>query len=233
MSAEASAWALRQRAGSPATKCVLLVLADVSDQQGHSWYSQRDIAKMAECSVRTVRTHLHRLEELGLLYRIEWRRSDGSRSTDLYALRVPGAPPPEEVAGGRVATRRGVLSTVAGAPGSLFPGIEPKEEPPPIQNGDGPRQETPPDPEGDYTEEFEAVWSIHARGGKRPAFRAFLKAVPSKVGLHRLIEALTAYSRRVDARVGFDGAHLSTWINQEMWHHRPAEAKGAGRVEWD
>lgn len=67
----------------------------------------------------------------------------------------------------------------------------------------------------DYTEDFEEVWGLHRRGGKRAAFKAYLKAVPDKVSHVDLALSLMQY---VDSlRDGFQGANLSTFINQEYW----------------
>lgn len=71
------------------------------------------------------------------------------------------------------------------------------------------------DPNGDYSAEFERVWSWHPRGGKRTAFKAFLKACPKKITIDELEKKLGMYVQSLAD--GFRGAHLSTWLNGEHW----------------
>lgn len=66
MSREALTWARQQRAGSTATKAVLLLLADYADRTGVAWPSTRTLAGDAECDQRTVRRHVERLQTAGL-----------------------------------------------------------------------------------------------------------------------------------------------------------------------
>jgi DNA-binding transcriptional ArsR family regulator len=92
MSARATYWALRQCVGSPGAKLVLLVLADVSNAEGWSYYGQESLATMAELSVRTLRQHLGALEGAGLLERVRRSLADGSRTSDGYVLRLDSLP---------------------------------------------------------------------------------------------------------------------------------------------
>jgi pyocin large subunit-like protein len=51
MSVDALSWAKKQRAGSPAAKCVLMILADYADEHGVCWPSQETLARESEQSV--------------------------------------------------------------------------------------------------------------------------------------------------------------------------------------
>lgn len=92
MSARATSWALTQKTGQSTTKLVLLVLADVADGQGVSRYGQKRLAEMAEVTVRTLRTHLEKLENQGLLRRVRRHRENGSRTSDKYEILLPEDP---------------------------------------------------------------------------------------------------------------------------------------------
>lgn len=89
---------------------------------------------------------------------------------------------------------------------------------------------TPPkriDPNGAYTPAFDELWRIHPQGGKRPAFKAYLKAVPSKISQAEAMTFLEHY--REGLRDGFGGAHLSTWLNQEYWEQEREKHPQHGR----
>jgi hypothetical protein len=86
MSVEAITWALSFEAESATEKAILLVLANYADRDGATWWSQKAIAQQACCSDRTVRNTLVKLEERGIIKRIERLREDGSRSSDRVVL---------------------------------------------------------------------------------------------------------------------------------------------------
>lgn len=70
MSWRASAWALDQVVGIGANaKLVLLALCEFANDDNETWRSQSEIAKRAECEIRTVKTHLKSLEGWGLISR--------------------------------------------------------------------------------------------------------------------------------------------------------------------
>jgi hypothetical protein len=81
-------WALAQSTGKPHLKLVLLVLADVANENDESWYSQDRLAELAEVPVRSLRRYLEALDGLGLLQRSDRVGAGGKRATDLYRLPV-------------------------------------------------------------------------------------------------------------------------------------------------
>jgi hypothetical protein len=83
--------------------------------------------------------------------------------------------------------------------------------------------------QGPYTDGFERLWRLHPRGGKRGAFRAYLKVVPQGVTQAEAERCLALYVGRL--RRDFRGAHLSTWLNQEYWQQEEPEdaARPTGR----
>lgn len=96
------AWAIKQRAGGPAAKIVLLCLANYADDKNQTFASQNLIAEQAEVSLRTARDSIKILEVSNLLRREQRRRKDGTRTTDLFTLPVPAA----ESAGSQPSTGR-------------------------------------------------------------------------------------------------------------------------------
>ena len=97
-----SAWALG--AGlelSSSQRLVLLRLADVSNDEGASWYSQAKLAEATGLSSRTVRKVLKELEGRGLIRRSP-RFLDGtaSRTSDLVFLTIPKSSPTEAASAG-------------------------------------------------------------------------------------------------------------------------------------
>ncbi len=82
MSAQAVAWALRQKTGSPSAKSVLLALANYAGPDGACYPSQQRLAEDTEQSVDSVQRRLVELERLGFVFRQHrqgkrgWRRSD-------------------------------------------------------------------------------------------------------------------------------------------------------------
>lgn len=95
MSFEATAWAMRQRAGGPGPKLVLLALSDHHNRTSGQCNPKIDtLAVEAEMSERSVRRHLIALRDLGLIEWVNTYRPDGSLSTNTYRLRMDMVSPP-------------------------------------------------------------------------------------------------------------------------------------------
>lgn len=88
MSNKVYKWAAQQKVDSPMCKAILLALADYANDDGVTWRGQETIAKRLECSERTVRRHLLRLEQLGLIQRKHRYNSRGHRTSDLLTLLI-------------------------------------------------------------------------------------------------------------------------------------------------
>ncbi|GAO26857.1 hypothetical protein ALISP_6677 [Alicycliphilus sp. B1] len=91
MSTEASAWAWKQRL-SPASKLILMALADAADEVGICWPRVRLIAEKACTSQRTVQRVLKELEVNGLLQIERKYRKDGGQSSNVYRLNLAFPP---------------------------------------------------------------------------------------------------------------------------------------------
>jgi pyocin large subunit-like protein len=64
---QATAWAERQRSGSPARKVILLILANYADEHGLCWPSQELLAYGTEQSVDTIQRQLRKLTAAGII----------------------------------------------------------------------------------------------------------------------------------------------------------------------
>ena len=88
MSLHVSSWAWRQFVGDPAAKIVLLKLADVANDEGECWPSQRYLAEECEMSDRNVRFKIQKLEQLGLIQVKRTKREDGGWNVNVYRLPI-------------------------------------------------------------------------------------------------------------------------------------------------
>jgi hypothetical protein len=89
MSWQATAWAEKQKTGSPACKVLLLVLANYADERGYCWPSQEKLSKGTEQSVDTIQRNARRLEAGGFIT-IERKPRAGGRWPRLaYQLSMP------------------------------------------------------------------------------------------------------------------------------------------------
>lgn len=88
MSVQAHAWAKKARTGSGTLKAVLVAIADYADANGRAWPSQEQLAEDTEFSVRAVRNAIVGLVEAGLVDRVERRRKDGTRASDILVLNM-------------------------------------------------------------------------------------------------------------------------------------------------
>lgn len=97
MSWQATAWAEKQKTGSPARKALLLVLGNYADEDGYCWPSQETLAEGCEQSVDSVHRNSKRLEAAGLIT-IEKKERRGGRWPRLaYRLLMTKADPQKAV----------------------------------------------------------------------------------------------------------------------------------------
>lgn len=86
MSYQATNWAMKQRDMKPATKTVLLCLADRHNPDNGCFPSQKRIATDACMSERSVRTHLAELEAMGHLRRVKGTGGRLKRAATRYVF---------------------------------------------------------------------------------------------------------------------------------------------------
>lgn len=94
MSVQALSCAFAMRGLSPSEKLVLLALANFANEDMRCWPSQERLAADTELSVRTVWGALKTLEEKGVVTRIQRKRADGTRATDVVTLNFSAWSPP-------------------------------------------------------------------------------------------------------------------------------------------
>ncbi|WP_375783028.1 helix-turn-helix domain-containing protein [Bradyrhizobium sp. Pha-3] len=82
-------WAFRQvRLADPTTKFVLVALCKHANDEGKAWPSVSTICDITGLSRRTVQIHLRKLETLGLVFRTERYRANGSDTAAVYNIKV-------------------------------------------------------------------------------------------------------------------------------------------------
>lgn len=217
-------------------KHVLLTLATHVPEAGDSCFPRLStLARETSRSRDVVKRALRSVEGTWIARQ---PREDGSgrQTSNLYVLLAPGASTPPSPAdaplGGCAHAPDG---EGAHAPPTTLKSSEEKlrgEEQtllltePPSPNGKR------PDPDGDYTAAFEELWRVPLDAGKRPggkraAFKAYLKAVPKKVSHAHVLGCLRSYVHGLER--DFNGANLSTWLNQAYWEQEtPMKAVPTG-----
>lgn len=86
MSVYATAWAREAQTGSPMAKCLLFALAEFSNNAGTCYPSHRTLARVTEMSPGSVKTHLGRMADAGLIEIKTQLRPDGSNTSNTYRL---------------------------------------------------------------------------------------------------------------------------------------------------
>ena len=78
MSIEALTWCRHQDCPTPTSKLVLFVLSNYADERHSCYPSEKTLAKICGISDRQVRTHLKRLQDMGLI-QVETRTGTSNR----------------------------------------------------------------------------------------------------------------------------------------------------------
>lgn len=77
--------AIKAKIGNAQRKLVLITLADIANEHGKCWPSHQYIADRAECSRRSVITHLSALEKAGIIT-IDQRSESGIKTSNVYCI---------------------------------------------------------------------------------------------------------------------------------------------------
>ena len=212
MSHDSTHLARKQKTGSPARKAVLLVLADMADQDHSCFPSQAYIGRITEQSERSVREHIRVLAEMGLV-RVESRgKPGGGRTSNRYVLAVEqtgeipgrtGHPPPERT-------------------GELLPGNPQKNHQ--IEPG---RETTRG--EALLAEGFDRFWAVYPRReGKGDARKAWPAAVKAAGGVTPIIAGAERYATDPNREARYT-ATPGPWLRGERWGDDPLPARGGQR----
>lgn len=231
----------------PNEKLILQAYADFADDAGNCWPSHARVAHKCCCSEDTIKRHRKSFQERGLLVLV--KRGGGRGNPNHYRVQpekgvklppfIPKGVQQERERGANEAERDAQLcppnhqlkpSENHQSTSDLFGSTVPQT------NGTPPR----PDPNGSYSEPYENLWAASPgpKGGKRDGFKAYLKAVPVKITHADLAYLWLVY--RESRGEGFDGLHLSTFINGEHWEsarelhpqHSPDRRVGSSAARW-
>ncbi len=121
------AWARAQRTGDVAQQCLLLLLADHADEDGHCFPSYRRLAADACVSPRTAMRKIEALVAAGLVRKAARRRPGGGDSANAYWLLAEAAELRPSRKEGR--SLRGVTGCVMEGAPIVSPRKEPSGEP--------------------------------------------------------------------------------------------------------
>lgn len=221
MSVHISSWAWKHSRAAGATLLVLLALADISDDDGHSYPGIPHLARKTRLSTRTVRRQLSSLEELGEL-RVD--RNIGRPNvyeviTDQGQIGAPheGAKQGQNDPGQSVTPDtsdhdRGQIEH------SLL--IPTRQDTSMVNGGSS-------DPVSDHFDEF---WLAYPRKVKKAdAMKAYRKAV--KVATpEEILAGLAAYAKTVAGKEPEFIAHPPTWLNGKRWldEHKTTTSTSTG-----
>ena len=199
MSHKATAWAWTVRGLKPATKIVLLHLADRHNPDLGCFPSIKRLAADCEMSVRSVQNHLQALEDAGHVSRKHRFRDDGSATSSEYILH------------GVVQNLQGGGAKSAGGVVQNLPTINPVSINPVT-----------------LTNTFDAAWSAYPRKiGKAAARKAWEKAT-EKVSPDVLSDKLAEYVDSLAGTDPRYTPHLSTWLNGERWQDEIEKPQKSG-----
>jgi len=249
------AWAVRQKAGSPMGKIILLMIANRADEDGRCFPSQQRLALDCECSIRIVRKWLSVFEQAGLLRRCERRRSDGRKTSDETFLAMDGT---FDIEGSNQPANFAACSSAA--PDAA---CDPERR---LDQAEPDSGETSAAPGADFTG-TRCRLTYHRTyqdsvGSAREAIdefdRVFWPAYPHKVGKGQARSAWRAARKRADLETIMQGlsryvaskperqawCHPTTWLNGERWLDEPGrdpmqgiaarqERPSAQRRVWD
>lgn len=134
MSVQALTQAIAIRGVTSSEKLLLMVLSNYANEKMQCWPSHRRLAEDACLSERTILTLMRGLEDRKIISRIQRRRDDGSRGTDVITLNLGGeatSPRGEHIAPSGEIDRKGVgkLLRDGGEVASPLTTFEPSSEP--------------------------------------------------------------------------------------------------------
>lgn len=153
MSVRAITAAMDVRGVSPTEKLLLIVLANYADEHNRCYPSQSRLADEACLSRRSVTTILGDLQARGLITRVERKRPDGSRSSDLITLHFDD----QRMLGGGEAASGGVVKQLQGGgeAASHLTTFEPSFNQSSSSSSSSPRARAPSFDQTEWGERFE------------------------------------------------------------------------------
>jgi pyocin large subunit-like protein len=190
MSFEAMAWANKQKCSGPTSKLILILIANLSDENYESYPSHSYLANCAECDDRTIKRALDDLAKLNLIT-ITPRFLNGKQTSNLYTLQIRGDK--NEGVGvsnmypDTIRDNKDILST--------------------------------PKKKNEYTVEFEEFWKAYPRNdGKYAAYKKWTSIIKNNEIDYKII--IDAAKKYATSRIGQDATYTAlaeTWLNKKRW----------------
>jgi len=236
MSGKVLNWAARAPVGDVTAKCVLLVLAEASDENGETWIGQETIAERCNVRRETVCGALKRLADRGLISRSKRRRADGYRSSDLIRLTLCEVNSREDNAHEKGSYVRLTGNLMCAKPDSRTLSKNPQI----YMSSDLPEGEQTRKAKRTYTEEFSKLWKAYphfpGRSDKGASQRAWEGlSVEDRAAL---ADAIALFSQTPQAakndRQFVKGFHL--WIKNDLWRDFVPSVPRADQseaIDWD
>ena len=210
MSIEALNWAIKQPIYPPATKLILIVLANYCDEKGSCYPSVSTLASICGVSGRQVRRCLSALQQSKMI-RTEPRIMRGGQTSNRYFLRVD-------------VDDRGV-----GHQSHPLPDMDVTPPLTPMTDHE-PKDEPKDKPKETYTSDFNAFWKIYPRKtAKFAAGKAYAKAVKS-VSPKKLLSITMAFAVNNSHTEMKFIPHASTWLNQKRYLDEPVPRRTANNL---
>lgn len=236
MSHKALIWATQRRGLKPATKLLLIQLADHHNPVNGCFPGQELLAEECEISVRSVREHLGILENMGLIRRIKSGGSGSRRPSDRYVF------PFEDGEGGvKEAASPAKKIGKTESPEAVTTGNSASEIPAKPRNNY--RQNLPPNlvrepvkesfvaADADHTpSDFHEFWEAYPRKRDRQRCEGlFLAATSGGVASARLIDAAKRYRAENAGNKPMYIAYADNWLETRRWEDYPESPRAAAR----
>ena len=234
MSHKALIWATQQRGLKPATKLLLIQLADHHNPVNGCFPGQELLSEECEMSVRSVRDHLGILESKGLIRRIKSGGSGSRRPSDRYVF-----PFEDSVGAIREAASPAENTGKTASPEGENTGSSEHEIPANQRNNY--RQNLPPNLVREPVREpsvaavaehtgsgFSEFWEAHPR--KRDQQRCeklFMAATSGGVASARIIDAAKRYRAENAGNKPMYLAYADNWLENRRWEDFPESHRAA------
>lgn len=229
MSHQALIWATAQRGLKPATKLLLIQLADHHNPVNGCFPGQELLSDECEMSIRSVRDHLGILESLGLIRRIKCGGSGTRRRSDRYVFAFEQSGGAHQEADSRSANTGKTASPSqenTGKPASELPANLRKNY----------RQNLPPNlvkepvrktcaaKQPSIENAFAEFWKAHPRpSNDGKSFKLFEDAVKAGVDPTRITRAAERYASENAGNNRMYVSYSSNWLEARRWEDYPEE----------
>ena len=191
MSFEAMAWAAKQPCKNSLCKLVLLMLANYCDE-GHSTYpSYKHLAKLCECTERSVMRAVTALAQAGLIEIKARYTEDGKQTSNRFVLLIRG-------------DKNNMVGVTKTAPNTVR---------------DIPSNKSKGGDRNAYPDEFEEWWNLYPRkdGSTRKAFEIWKRATDRDISSRDLFLATARFKQTCHGKDKKFIPHATTWLNQGRW----------------